>query len=181
MADANITKRALAASLKGLMDEKPFQKITVSDICERCGMNRKSFYYHFMDKYDLINWIYDTEFISIASQKEYSSAWEFILELCRYLETERSFYSYALEISGQNSFSEHFVEMLQPLMKESLHRVFGENSTEFHITFFSDAFVMAIKRWIVELNTVNADEFVNMLRGMVIQTAESVCSEMNDF
>ena len=57
MADSNITKKALAGALKELMDTKPFQKISVSDICERCQMNRKSFYYHFKDKYDLMNWI----------------------------------------------------------------------------------------------------------------------------
>ena len=45
-------------ALKGLMAEMPFEKINVSQICERCGMNRKSFYYHFKDKYDLVNWIF---------------------------------------------------------------------------------------------------------------------------
>ena len=53
MADSNITKRALASALKELMNEKPFARISVSDICTRCDMNRKSFYYHFKDKYDL--------------------------------------------------------------------------------------------------------------------------------
>ena len=43
MADSNITKKALADALKELMDTKPFHKISVSDICERCQMNRKSF------------------------------------------------------------------------------------------------------------------------------------------
>ena len=42
--------------MKKLMKEKPFAKISVIDICEGCGMNRKSFYYHFKDKYDLVNW-----------------------------------------------------------------------------------------------------------------------------
>ena len=52
MADSNITKNALAVSMKKLMEKKPFSKISVGDICEDCGMNRKSFYYHFRDKYD---------------------------------------------------------------------------------------------------------------------------------
>ena len=62
MADSNITKRALAAALKELMEQKPFSKINVAEICEKCGMNRKSFYYHFKDKYDLVNWIFDMDF-----------------------------------------------------------------------------------------------------------------------
>lgn len=63
MADSNITKRALALAERA-MKTTPFSKISVGDICEKCEMNRKSFYYHFKDKYDLINWIYSTEFIS---------------------------------------------------------------------------------------------------------------------
>ena len=55
-ADSNLTKRALAAAMKELMEQMPFSKISVSDIAEQCGMNRKSFYYHFKDKYDLVNW-----------------------------------------------------------------------------------------------------------------------------
>lgn len=62
MPDSSITKKALADALKQLMAEKPLQKISVGDICERCNMNRKSFYYHFRDKYDLVNWVFYTEF-----------------------------------------------------------------------------------------------------------------------
>ena len=42
MADSNITKRALAAALRELMEEVPFDKIQVAQICERCGMSRWS-------------------------------------------------------------------------------------------------------------------------------------------
>ena len=64
MADSNITKSALASALKELMETTPFAKITVSDICAKCNMNRKSFYYHFRDKFDLVNWIFDVEYLT---------------------------------------------------------------------------------------------------------------------
>ena len=63
MADSVITKKAIAESLKKLMKEKPFEKISVAEICEECGLTRKSFYYHFKDKYDLVSWIFDHEFL----------------------------------------------------------------------------------------------------------------------
>ena len=53
MADSNSTKSALADAMKKLMVRKSFAKISISDLCEECGLNRKSFYYHFKDKYDL--------------------------------------------------------------------------------------------------------------------------------
>lgn len=48
------TKRALSLSLKHLLDAKPLDKVTVSDLTEDCGVNRQTFYYHFKDIYDLI-------------------------------------------------------------------------------------------------------------------------------
>lgn len=50
------TKRALEASLKNLLLKKPLDKITISDITEDCGISRMTFYYHFKDIYDLIEW-----------------------------------------------------------------------------------------------------------------------------
>lgn len=50
------TKRALEASLKHLLLKKPLDKITINDIAKDCGINRMTFYYHFKDIYDLIEW-----------------------------------------------------------------------------------------------------------------------------
>ena len=49
------TKRALEASLKKLLLEKPLNKITINDITEDCGVNRMTFYYQFKDIYDLVD------------------------------------------------------------------------------------------------------------------------------
>ena len=54
---AQTTKRALEASLKKLLLRKPLNKITINDITEDCGVNRMTFYYHFKDIYDLVDWM----------------------------------------------------------------------------------------------------------------------------
>ena len=84
MADSNITKRALAQAMKGLMAKQPFSKISVGDICEACGMNRKSFYYHFRDKYDLVNWIFYSEFLASVQVAQCTNNEEFLESICRY-------------------------------------------------------------------------------------------------
>ena len=54
---SNTTKLALEASLKKLLQHKKIDKITISDITSDCGISRMSFYYHFKDIYDLIEWV----------------------------------------------------------------------------------------------------------------------------
>ena len=60
------TKNTMKASLKSLIKNKPLSKITISDIAEDCGISRMTFYYHFKDIYDLVEW-------SIMSDAQLSS------------------------------------------------------------------------------------------------------------
>ena len=53
---SQVTKRAIEQSLKNLLLKKPLTKITINDIAEDCGINRMTFYYHFKDIYDLVEW-----------------------------------------------------------------------------------------------------------------------------
>lgn len=59
------TKKALSASLKKLMEQKKFSKITVSEIISDCGVNRKTFYYHFEDIYSLLKWTLEQETVEV--------------------------------------------------------------------------------------------------------------------
>lgn len=56
-----LTKKTLADTLKRAMESKPFSKITVSQIIADCGINRKTFYYHFADICDLLKWTLQQE------------------------------------------------------------------------------------------------------------------------
>lgn len=106
LADSNITKRALAVALKGLIESRPFSKISIGDICEQCEISRKSFYYHFKDKYDLVNWIFYSEFAIIAERKEYTLGWNFLEDLCKYFYNNHDFYRKTFHVTGQNPFSD---------------------------------------------------------------------------
>lgn len=160
MADSTITKKALANSLKELLNDEPFEKISVGEICDRCFMNRKSFYYHFKDKYDLMNWIFDTEFLLTPSEHDDKK----FAELCHYLYENRDFYRRAFRIEGQNSFSKHFRDRLEPIIEERLRELYAPPSTDFARDFFTDSFILAIDRWLSDKNCVTDDVFVAQIR-----------------
>ena len=73
---SQVTKRALEASLKKLLLQKPLNKITINDIAEDCGMNRMTFYYHFKDIYDLIEWSCREDASRILEGKKTYETWQ---------------------------------------------------------------------------------------------------------
>jgi len=170
MADSNITKRALAETLKELMQQQPFGKISVGGICEKCGMNRKSFYYHFRDKYDLVGWIFHTEFIESVNLHEYDSAGQFLLQIVRYLYDERVFYRHALKIEGQNAFSGYFRQTLRPFLTAFARDIFiRTDDPDFYTGIVCDAFIAAITTWLADKNPVPPDELGRNLQKILLR------------
>ena len=64
----NFMKNAIAESFLQLLDEKPFSKITVKDVVERCGINRNTFYYHYQDLPSLLEEILTTRIDALITK-----------------------------------------------------------------------------------------------------------------
>ncbi|MFC6323776.1 TetR/AcrR family transcriptional regulator [Companilactobacillus baiquanensis] len=52
----NTTKASLANALMNILKTKPFNKITVRNVVDECGLTRQTFYNHFGDMYELVEW-----------------------------------------------------------------------------------------------------------------------------
>ena len=174
MADSNITKQALAGAFKELIREQPFEKISVSDICDHCHMNRKSFYYHFRDKYDLVNWIFDTELVELNQVKAlymsgnsygFDDQWKNIEVVCNYFYENRTFYRRVLKVDGQNSFASHFREFIRPLLRLRVEDLLEVTDVpELVYDFTVDGVLCAIERWLTDKNGISAEEFMFSLK-----------------
>ena len=53
------TKSDLKAALTRLLREKDFEAISVSDITKEAGVNRGTFYLHYVDKFDMMDKLID--------------------------------------------------------------------------------------------------------------------------
>ena len=63
------TKKDLAQALLLLMEHASLEKITINDIVTKCGVSRQTFYRHFKDKYDLVNWYFEIQVREFYSYK----------------------------------------------------------------------------------------------------------------
>lgn len=63
---STLTKKALLVAFGELLEEKPFNKITITDITTKCGLNRMTFYYHFENIYELMIWGLETQMREVS-------------------------------------------------------------------------------------------------------------------
>ena len=179
MAESNLTKRVLAAALKELVGPHSYEKVSVIDICEACGVSRKTFYYHFKDKYDLTEWIFETEFIATLKRSDGQEVWHFVGEVCQYFYKERAFYGEVLKYQGQNSFQQYFqgfmFETMSPFFLPDLKKLAEvadqdgmtpDEMRDFYVHFLSDAVLLSILRWLTGGAKLPPEQFVARLKSV---------------
>ena len=69
------TEKAIVDAFVSLLNEHPLDKITVKNIIDKCGVNRSTFYYYFVDIYDLINKIFEYETGKIVNKHSEYESW----------------------------------------------------------------------------------------------------------
>ena len=121
------TKQALAVALKEQMAQKPFDKITIRDLTDRCGMRRQNFYYHFEDVYDLLRWLFEEEAISLLKQHEGTLLWqEGLLQLINYIEENRAVCLCALKSVGRDHLKRFFEADIYAIIHKTIDQIGAE-------------------------------------------------------
>lgn len=100
-----------------------FEKISIKMIVDGADIRRPSFYNHFLDKHDLLEWIVCADVVTPA-QKALDAGTErdAIRTLFEKILHNEVFYRKAFGVTGQNSFEEAFVRQLIPLMESAMAR-----------------------------------------------------------
>lgn len=153
---AQMTKRALEASLKNLLLQKPLNKITINDITEDCGISRMTFYYHFKDIYDLVEWsCMEDAARALEGKKTYDTWQEGFLNIFRAVQANKPFV-----MNVYRSVSRERVEQyLKPLIHNLVLSVIEEKSAEMAVSeadksfiayFYEYAFIGIMLDWISE-------------------------------
>lgn len=102
-----MTRALIGESLKVLMREHPFEKITIRMITDEAGVIRPTFYNYFCDKYEVLEWIFSENIIEkVKVMFEQGMYTEGIKMLFVCMKNDSQFYRKAFEVKGQNGFSD---------------------------------------------------------------------------
>ena len=151
---SQVTKRALEASLKHLLLQKPLNKITINDIAEDCGINRMTFYYHFKDIYDLVEWscLEDAK-RALDEKKTYDTWQQGLLQIFAAVQENKPFILNVYRCVHREQVEKYLQPLVDQLLldvieEESSGMMIREEDKQFIIDFYKYGFVGMVLEWI---------------------------------
>jgi len=169
MSRTNKTKDLLAQSLMDLMVTTPLEKISVNDIVEHAGVGRNTFYYHFEDKFDLVNWYFQSGATQFMVERGHYANWSALLnDLEEYFLQNKAFYTNAMSYQGQNNLREYIYHFLCEMFSERLGTLVPSSTAtdrQFAGSFLAGAIMGLLLPWVSSgMPPLRADELNRNLR-----------------
>jgi probable dihydroxyacetone kinase regulator len=170
---SQVTKRALEQSLKNLLLKKPLTKITVSDITDDCGINRMTFYYHFKDIYDLVEWscLEDAK-MALEEKKTYDTWQQGLLQIFKAVQENKPFILNVYRCVHREQVEKY----LQPLVDQLLLNVINEEAAgitvrdedkQFIAQVYSYMFIGLMLDWIKDDMREDPQQIVEKLSKLI--------------
>ena len=176
----------LAESFKELAKKQPIEKITIKEITDKAGVIRPTFYNHFQDKYEVLEWIITTELLDpIEPLIQNGMISEALILLFSSIEKEKEFYSRASRLEGQHSFA----SIAQQCVERLLLRVVKKHSdgkkpkyvwlTPERISeYYAQSMCYVVISWLRGGMTIGAREMAEIYDYIIKRSMTDVLEEM---
>ena len=182
---SDFTKNALENSLKKMLLKKSVNKITISDLTKDCGINRMTFYYHFHDIYELIEWscVEDAK-KAIKEKKTYDTWQEGFYQIFEAVLENKPFIMNVY----RNVSKEHIENFLYELTYNLMMNVINEKSKDISVkeedkkfiaTFYKNAFVGLMLDWIKDDMKEDPKKIINKLSILVHGNVVEALNQFN--
>lgn len=172
------TKKLFAEALKEIVVQKSFSKVTVSELIRACNVNRKTFYYHFTDVYDLLKWTLEQEAIDVVKKFDLIADYEeVILFAMDYIEKNDVFLKNIYDSVGRDElkrfFYTDFIEITISMIKqvEAITEITVPEEFEMFLSsFYTEAIAGTLLEWIVNKEEHDRQQTIDYI-SVIFRTA----------
>lgn len=176
----------LAESFKELAVRQPIEKITIKEITDKAGVIRPTFYNHFQDKYELLEWIISTELLEpVEPLIRNGMVSEALVLLFTQIENEKEFYTRASRLEGQNSFGSIAQSCVEKVLLSVIQN-FSEGKEPKYIwltperiaEYYAQSMCYVVITWIQSGMTITAKELSEIYSYIIKRSMEDILNEM---
>lgn len=183
----NQTDSLIAESFKELAKKQPIEKITIKEITDMAGIIRPTFYNHFQDKYELLEWIIITELLEPVEPLIRAGMVNeaFVLIFTR-IEQDKEFYTRASRLEGQNSFqsiaetcvSKVLLGVMQDYSKQGKMAKYQWLTPERVAEYYSKSLCYVVISWIQAGMSISAKELAEIYQYVITRSMQDIIEEM---
>ncbi|ELC8441148.1 TetR/AcrR family transcriptional regulator C-terminal domain-containing protein [Clostridium perfringens] len=151
------SQKAIQSAFLTMLIKDGFDEITVKKITEQADISRKTFYLHYLDKYDLLDTIVNKqleELEEICEQKKEKGFIEGTVIWFNYFEENKDFFSALFSSKSTVSFRKQLLDFMMNQLSKKINNIDSEKDSEILLRFLSMAVLGIIESFILnELNS----------------------------
>jgi len=176
----------LADSFKKLACISPIEKITIKEITDGAGVIRPTFYNHFQDKYELLEWVINRDLIEpvkpFIRSGMTTQAMTFIFIN---IEKEKQFSLKVSRLEGQNSFHSIAQRCIQALFEavcaehsERRQPKYEWLTPERLAQYYGQSMVFILFQWLQSGMTISAQDLAELYEYMISHSLEDALKDL---
>ncbi|MCH3916161.1 MAG: TetR/AcrR family transcriptional regulator [Spirochaetia bacterium] len=149
------------------MKQRSLDRITVCDICHECQVSRQTFYRHFKDKYELVNWYFrqlcDKSFLLMGVSLTLREA---LHEKFSFLENEKPFFSQAFRSQDSENLKQYDYRMIYSFYTKAIEKQLQRPLPEdlrFLLEMYCEGSIYMTVRWLTGYLEETIDQIVSLL------------------
>lgn len=183
-----MTKKLLSDSLKKLLTKKTLKKITVKDVVTECHLTRQTFYYHFQDIYELLDWTFSDIIKTLLADSEGNDREESYKKLFKYFYENKSLFISTLNYMGREHFENAIYSQLFEHNKNYILRLsidsekqLPEKNIDFLANFQTISLIAFLVRWLNSNTKQNLNELNELVKMLDISLDVSIINMFNEY
>ena len=177
----------VADSLKELTEKHPIEKITIKEITDKAGVIRPTFYNHFQDKYELIEWIINHELLEpIRPLIDAGMVFEAIVLMLTNVSANVTFYKKALRMEGPVTFNDIAMKAVYELFLGILNEKSSGKKPKYKwltpevvSTYYAQSLCFITEGWISQgVGEIEPREMAEAFMYLISRSMEDVLKEL---
>ncbi len=176
----------LAEGFKELACQQTIEKITIKAITDKAGVIRPTFYNHFQDKYELLEWIVRVQILEPTKPLIHTGMIdEALILIFTLVKKEKEFYEKAVKLEGQNSFEIIVKKCIEEILLEVIQSKKTKNQgrhpwlTPEHIAqYYAQSMCFVVINWIKSGMAVEPEEITAIYNYMITRSMSQVIEEL---
>ena len=166
-----------AKAIKSLIKTQPLDKITVTDIVFQAGKTRQTFYRHFQDKYDLVNWYFEKLVLkSLEEMRQGGSLQEALNLKFAFIEQEHAFFKEAFKSNDYNNLIHYDFCCIYDFYKKFIYKKTGKDLSkdiDFLLNMYCRGSVDMTVDWVLNDMPIKKEEIVQYLMDAIPDKLEA--------